>query len=407
MHYNISYTIIETEMNTDLNATESSDLNIEVNNWNDMELKDELLRGIYSYGFEIPSDIQKKTIPIVIKGVDTIAQAQSGMGKTGAFSISVLQRIDITQKQTQAVIMAPTHELVKQTANVISSLGRMMEGLIIKTIVGGTSIQDDVSSIKANVPHIIVGSVGRVHDMFRRKILNGNHLKILVLDEADVMLSQEFKIQIYNIFQLINQEIQVVLFSATFNEDVLNLTTKFMRNPQKIVMKAEQLSLECIKQYYIAMQNDYMKYETLKDIFNTISISQCFIYCNSIKRVTELYEAMTNDGFSVGAIHGSMDKSARETEFVLFRNGTYRVMISSDITARGIDIQHLSTVINFDIPKDVHTYLHRIGRSGRWGRKGLAINFVTKQYVHYVKNIESYYKISMEELPSAFGDYIN
>jgi superfamily II DNA/RNA helicase len=396
-------TIIEDKVNIETVNIEEN----QINTWDEMGLKDEILRGIYSYGYEIPSDIQKKTIPIIIKGTDMIAQAQSGMGKTGAFSISVLQRIDIENKKTQVIILEPTHELVKQTAHVIKSLGAMMDGLQIKTMVGGTSIQDDISSIKENTPHIVIGSIGRVYDMFRRKILDGKDLKILVLDEADVMLSQEFKMQIYNMFQYLNQDMQVLLFSATFSEDVLNLTQKFMRNPEKIVMKSEELSLECIKQYYIAMQNDYMKYETMKDIFTTISISQCFIYCNSIKRVAELYEAMTKDGFSVGAIHGSMEKVAREKEFVLFKNGTYRVMISSDITARGIDIQHLSTVINFDIPKDVHTYLHRIGRSGRWGRKGLAINFITKRDVHCIKNIEKYYNINMEELPSGFGEYIN
>jgi len=395
------------DSNVEVKDKEGNEKETPINNWDDMNLKDELLRGIYSYGFENPSDIQKKSIPAVIRGGDVIAQSQSGMGKTGAFSIGVLQRIDITQMKTQAILMAPTHELVKQTANVVRSLGNAMEGLRVKIILGGTSIQDDAVDLKENTPHIIVGSAGRIYDMLRRKYISSENLQILVLDEADVLLSQEFKMQVYNIFQCITGEIQVVLFSATFSDDVLELTQKFMRNPEKIVMKAEQLSLECIKQYYIAMRNDYMKYETLKDLFTTISVSQCIIYCNSIKRVADLYEAMKNDGFAVGAIHGSMDKAARESEFALFRNGTYRVMISSNITARGIDIQHLSTVINFDIPKDVHTYLHRIGRSGRWGRKGLAINFVTRRDIHHMRNIERYYTITVEELPSAFGEYIN
>lgn len=386
---------------------EKSEEKIEINSWDDMDLKDELLRGIYSYGYEQPSNIQKMAIPLAIKGNNMIAQAQSGMGKTGAFSISVLQYIDENIPHTQAIIMAPTHELVKQTYNVVSSLGYKMEKLVVKTLLGGTSIQEDISDLKNKPPQIVIGTSGRIYDMLLRKHLVADHLKLFVLDEADVMLSNEFKEQIYNIFQCIHKDTKVLLFSATFTDEILELTKKFMTNPEKIIMKNEELSLECIKQYYVALRNDYMKYETLKDLFATISVSQSIIYCNSIKRVIDLHEAMKNDGFAVCSIHGNMEKSEREREFASFRNGSYRVMISSNVTARGIDIQHVSTVINFDIPKDIHTYLHRIGRSGRWGRKGLAINLVTKRDIHNMRNIEKYYNISIEELPNSFGEYIN
>lgn len=199
-----------------------------------------------------------------------------------------------------------------------------------------------------------------------------------------------------------NENMQVAIFSATLPSDILNITTKFMRDPVKITMEVEKLNLECIKQYFIAMRNDNDKYDTLKDLFSVISVSQCIIYCNSVKRVSDLHKAMTEEGYSVCCIHSSMDKIEREKEFHKFRNGGYRVLISSNVTARGIDIQQVSTVINFDITKDTHTYLHRIGRSGRWGRKGVAINFVTKFDVPTMKKIENYYGISMEELPSSF-----
>jgi translation initiation factor 4A len=378
-----------------------------VENWDDLDLKPDILRGIYSYGYEKPSDIQKKSIPNIIKKHDTIAQAQSGMGKTASFSISTLQLIDVESATTQAVLISPTHELAKQTCNVVTHLGSMMQGLRIKTLIGGTSINDDYRDIQENPPHIIVGCAGRIHDMFRRRYLSGEFIKIMVLDEADEMLSQGFKTQIYNIFQYFNENIQVAIFSATFTDEVLDITQKFMRNPVRIIMKNEELSLECIQQYYIAVSSDPMKYDVLKDLFSTISISQSIIYCNSVKRVADLHEAMTRDGFSVCGIHGSMDKMDREREFALFRNGTYRVMISSNITARGIDIQHVSTVINFDIPKCVHTYLHRIGRSGRWGRKGMAINFVTRRDIHLMRDIENHYKIKIEELPSCYGELIS
>jgi len=395
---------VEKEVEKEMKQIEDGEPPIE--NWEDLQLKEDILRGIFSYGYEKPSDIQKKTIPNIVKKRDIIAQAQSGMGKTAAFSISTLQLIDVSVPTVQAILLAPTHELAKQTCNVITNLGNSIKGLRVKILIGGTSIQDDYHDIKTNPPHIIVGCAGRIHDMFRRKYLNGEHVKIMVLDEADEMLSQGFKIQIYNIFQYFNDNIQVAIFSATFSEEVLEITGKFMRNPVSIIMKAEELSLECIQQHYIAVKSDPMKYDVLKDLFATISVSQSIIYCNSVKRVADLHEAMTRDGYSVCCIHGSMDKVEREREFALFRNGTYRVLISSNITARGIDIQHVSTVINFDIPKCVYTYLHRIGRSGRWGRKGLAINFVTRRDIHCMRDIENYYKIKIEELPSAYGELI-
>lgn len=369
-----------------------------INNWDDFDIKTDLLRGIYSYGFENPSEIQKRAILPLIQRNDIIAQAQSGSGKTGTFSIGTLEIIDVAQNNIQALIMAPTHELAKQISSVLSSLGSCMKGLRIKTIVGGSSIKEDAFDIRENPPHIVVGCAGRIYDMIRRQFLNTSGIKLIVIDEADEMLSQGFKDQIYNIFQHLNEEIQVALFTATLPDGILKLTEKFMRKPVKITMKNENLNLECIQQYYVALQDDNMKFSTLKDIFSHISVSQCIIYCNSVRRVSELHRAMLDDGFSVCAIHSSMDKSERDRVFTEFRRGVVRVLISSNITARGIDVQQVSTVINFDIPNCVHTYLHRIGRSGRWGRKGLAINFMTNRDIHALKNIESHYKINISEL---------
>jgi len=370
-----------------------------IEKWDDFDIKPELLRGIYAYGFENPSDIQKKAILPVIQGYDVIAQAQSGSGKTGTFSISTLQIINTSVAKTQAIILAPTHELVQQIFDVITKIGGMMEGLKVKTLVGGTSTQDDVKYLRENSPHVIVGTSGRVFDMFNRNVINTNTIKLFVMDEADEMLSKGFKEQIYNIFQYFNTTIQVALFSATLPDEILDITKKFMRNPVEIIVKPEQLTLECIAQYYIALSNDNAKYEMLKNLFSIISVSQCIIYCNSVPRVSDLHKAMIDEGFSVCCIHSYMSKSEREHEFTLFRKGVYRVLISSNITARGIDIQQVSTVINFDVPKNPYTYLHRIGRSGRWGRKGRAINFVTRYDIDNVKKIENYYKINIEEFP--------
>ena len=182
-----------------------------------------------------------------------------------------------------------------------------------------------------------------------------------------------------------------------------NLTEKFMRNPIKIIVKTEQLTLEGIKQHYINLEDDSQKYDTLKDLFQTFSVSQCIIYCNSIRRVSDLYQAMTQDGYPVCQIHSNLDKHERLKNYMEFSKGTQRVLISSNVTARGIDIQQVSTVINFDIPKCINTYLHRIGRSGRWGRKGTAINFITRRDYKYLKEIESYYCTEITELPKEYS----
>lgn len=371
-----------------------------INTWDDLNLKMDLLRGIYAYGFENPSDIQKKAIYPIINENDVIAQAQSGSGKTGTFSISALQRVDTTVNDTQILIIAPTRELALQIYTVIKNIGINMNDLRIKSLVGGSSVKNDLYHMRKEIPHIIVGCAGRIFDMIRRKRINVETVRLFILDEADEMLSGGFKDQIHEIFKYFNENVQVAIFSATLPIEVLQLTEKFMRTPVQIIVKKEELTLECIEQKYAALYSDQDKFEMLKNIFEIISINQCIIYCNSVRRVNELYEAMNNAGFSVCAIHSSMDKVDREAVFKTFRSGGSRVLISSDVTARGIDIQQVSTVINFDIPNNVHTYLHRIGRSGRWGRKGLAINFITKRDINQMKNIEKHYNINITELQS-------
>jgi translation initiation factor 4A len=375
----------------------------EFKKWEDVEdITPELLRGIYAYGFENPSPIQQRAILPIIQKHDVIAQAQSGTGKTGAFTVAALQSIDTTIAATQALIMAPTRELSKQIYDVVSGIGAMMAGLNVRLLIGGTSTDEDTSELKKKVPHIIVGCPGRVQDMIRRHFIHTSTIGLMVLDEADEMLSAGFKDQIYNIFQCLSPNIQVALFSATMPPELHSLTEKFMRNPVKILVKAEMLTLEGIVQHYVAVDNDVQKYLTLKDLFKTISLSQCIIFCNTTRRVADLYEAMTIDGYPVCCIHSNMDKQARQQAYSEFKKGTHRVLISSNVTARGIDIQQVSIVINFDVPRDIHVYLHRIGRSGRWGRKGFGINFVTRSDIGLLKDIESYYGTTITELPTSF-----
>jgi len=392
---------------TDTNTEEDSTPHLEFKNWEDVdEISPDLLRGIYAYGFEKPSNIQQKSILSIIKKRDVIAQAQSGTGKTGAFTVAALQSINLELITTQVLILAPTRELAKQIYDVILNIGSLMKGLVLRLLVGGTSTADDAADLRKNIPHIIVGCPGRVFDMIRRNHIQGSTVQMIVLDEADEMLSAGFNEQIYNIFQYMPTEIQVALFSATMPPELYSLTDKFMRNPVNIQVKAEQLTLEGIQQHYVALDDDVQKYLTLKDIFKVISVSQTIIFCNSTKRVADLHEAMLFDGFPVCCIHSGMEKQDRENAYQEFKAGLHRVLISSNVTARGIDIQQVSTVINFDMPQDVHIYLHRIGRSGRWGRKGVSVNFVTRRDMRIKKEIETYYGTIITELPSNFMDGI-
>ena len=376
----------------------------EFNKWEDLEQLDpNLLRGIYGYGFDNPSIIQQKSILSLFDKKDMIAQAQSGTGKTGAFTVGVLQNIDTGVKKVQGLILAPTRELAKQIHDVVAGLGSFMKTLKVQLLVGGTSTEQDISVLKNDTPHIIVGCPGRVHDMIRRNHIRGSDVKMIILDEADEMLSVGFKEQVYNIFNFLSSSVQVCLFSATMPEELHTLSDKFLRNPVKILVKSEQLTLEGIVQHLIALEDDSHKYSTLKDIFQMISVTQSIIYCNSIKRVTDLHEAMLQDNFPVCCIHSGMEKSERDAAFRDFKCGKHRVLISSNVTARGIDVQNVGVVINFDVPKDVHTYLHRIGRSGRWGRKGVAVNFVTRWDIKKIKEFEVYYNTAITEMPATFN----
>ena len=379
--------------------TELEENNYTFERWDELDIPIPLLRGIFAYGFESVSPIQKKAIKPIIMGRDLIAQAQSGTGKTATFTIGALSSIQLDQNTTQVLILSPTRELTKQTANVINGIGCMMSKLRVQTLIGGTSINDDLTELKNSTPHIIAGCPGRVYDVIRRNQKMCNTINTIIMDEADEMLSSGFKEQVYNIFQYLKKDIQICLFSATLPDYIQTIINKIMKEPVRVQVKSEQLTLEGISQYYIAIENDTQKYAVLKDLYSYISVSQCIIYANSLKRVSDLYDAMVDDGFPVCCIHGSMEKELRDHAFKDFKNGKYRVLISSNVTARGIDIQQVSIVINFDLPKDIHTYLHRIGRSGRWGRKGVGINFITRRDVPKIREIEQHYATEIQELP--------
>lgn len=375
-----------------------------IDNFDDMSLREELLRGIYAYGFEKPSAIQQRAIIPCIKGMDVIAQAQSGTGKTATFSIAILQQIDMALKECQALILAPTRELAQQIQKVVIALGDYMNAQC-HACIGGTNVREDIRKLEKGV-HTVVGTPGRVFDMISRKALRTNNIRIFVLDEADEMLSRGFKDQIYDVFRTLNSNIQVILLSATMPSDVLDVTKCFMRNPIRILVKKEELTLEGIKQFYVAVDREEWKLDTLCDLYETLTITQAVIFCNTRRKVDWLTEKMHERDFTVSALHGDMGQKERDVIMREFRSGSSRVLITTDLLARGIDVQQVSLVINFDLPTNRENYIHRIGRGGRFGRKGVAINFVTEEDKRTLKDIEGFYNTEIEEMPMNVADLI-
>jgi len=369
-----------------------------------MELNEELLRGIYAYGFEKPSAIQQRAIRPTILGRDLIAQAQSGTGKTATFAIGTLAKLDAKLRECQALILAPTRELAQQIQKVVIALGDYME-VQVHACVGGTAVRDDIRTLQAGV-HIVVGTPGRVYDMINRRALRLDSIKQFMLDEADEMLSRGFKDQIYDIFKFLPETVQVCLFSATMPLDVLEVTQRFMREPVRILVKKDELTLEGIKQFYIAVDREEWKLDTLCDLYETLTITQAIIYCNTRRKVDWLQEQMQGRDFTVSCMHGDMDQRERDIIMREFRSGSSRVLITTDLLARGIDVQQVSLVINFDLPTNRENYIHRIGRSGRFGRKGVAINFLTEGDVRYLRDIEQFYTTEITEMPMNVADLI-
>ncbi|TKA56170.1 ATP-dependent RNA helicase FAL1 [Rhodotorula sp. CCFEE 5036] len=386
-------------------------------------LKEDLLRGIYAYGFEKPSAIQQRAILPVIKGRDVIAQAQSGTGKTATFSISMLQSIDSSVRDTQALVLSPTRELATQIQSVVLALGDYMN-VSCHACIGGTSLGEDIRKLEHG-QQIVSGTPGRVFDMIKRRHLRTRNIKMLVLDEADELLNKGFMDQIYDIYRYLPPQTQVVVVSATLPHDVLEMTTKFMTDPVRVLVKRDELTLEGIKQFFVAVEKEDYKFDTLCDLYDTLTITQAVIFCNTrrktgtdsfsfaaipsssndddddlnLEQVDWLTEKMREANFTVSSMHGEMPQKERDAIMSEFRSGGSRVLITTDVWARGIDVQQVSLVINYDLPSNRENYIHRIGRSGRFGRKGVAINFVTNDDIRLLRDIELFFSTQIDEMP--------
>ena len=380
-----------------------------VNNFHEMNLHEPLLGGIFAYGFEKPSELQQRVIMPSIKGRDVIVEAPTGTGKTAAFVIAILQKINSNLNHPQALILAPTGELAQQIQKVVIALGDYLD-VKCHALIGGTSVRDDIGTLQSGV-HIVVGSPEKVNDMINRGALLTNHISMFVMDQTDEMTSRGFRDQIYDIFRYLPSSTQVILLSATMPSDVLGMTNRFMRDPVKIVKKKEEVTPDGIKQFFVNVDREAFKLETLRDLFETLRIgknvdNQAVIFTNTKRKLDLLAEKLNGKDFSVASIHGEMGQKERERNMREFRSGSSKVLISTGFLARGIDVQQVSLVVNYDLPHNRENYIHRIGRGGRSGRKGVAINFVTRNDMRNLGDIENFYKTSIEELPMDIADLI-
>ncbi|XP_004297956.1 PREDICTED: eukaryotic initiation factor 4A-3-like [Fragaria vesca subsp. vesca] len=370
----------------------------------DMCLKDELLRGIYNHGFEKPSAIQQRAIKVIIEGRDVIAQAQSGTGKTSMIALAACQMVDTASREVQALILSPTRELAAQTEKVIMAMGNYLN-IQVHSCIGGKSLGEDIRRLENGV-HVVSGTPGRVCDMLDRKTLRPRQIKLLVLDESDEMLSRGFKNQIYNVYRYLSPDVQVCLISATLPNEILEMTKLFMTDPVRILVKRDELTLEGIKQFFVSVEREDWKFDTLCDLYDTLTITQAVVFCNTKRKVDWLSEKLRSNNFTVSSMHGDMPQKERDAIMKDFKNTESRVLVTTDVWARGIDVRSVSLVINYDLPNNRELYIHRIGRSGRFGSKGVAINFVKNDDIRILRDIEQYYSTQIDEMPMNVTDLL-
>ena len=377
--------------------TESSEITI-TKSFDDMSLKDDLLRGIYAFGFEKPSGIQSKAILPMSTGRDILAQAQSGTGKTGTFVIGSLSRVDPAIKAPQVLIMVHTHELAQQIAKVATAIGSHMK-LQVLCAVGGSQVRDNIRALEQGV-QFIVGTPGRIYDLVNRDVLDRRNIRVLILDEADQMLEDLFYKQVMCILEKgFPESSQVALFSATMAPEVVAVANKILRNPIRILINSEEVPLDGIRQFFIELGREDHKFECICDLYKHLNITQALIFCNKRQKAEMLTEKMSAQGYPVSCIHGEMEKTERTRRLEMFRSGSTRVLISTDLLARGIDVQQVSLVINYELPTTRENYIHRIGRCGRFGRKGTAINLILPEEEGMMKDLCATYGVKMENLP--------
>ena len=379
--------------------------NISENNFENLNLNENIIKGVYIYGFKKPSKIQVKGIQAISTGKDCILQSQSGTGNTATYLLGILNRLDDNDK-CQGIIITPTRELALQVHKVASEICKF-SNFKTELCIGGTSISKNRNSLKT--ANIVIGTIGRINHMINENRINLYNIKLIALDEADEILNDGISKELNSIFNKAPSGTQYCLISATLSQFVFDLEKKIMHEPLKILLKKNEIPVDLIKQFYIDTELEELKFEVLLDLYNLISTSQAIIFCNKISKVEWLSTNLENKNFSITSIHGKMTSDQRTETVKEFRNGKTRILITTDLLARGIDIPQVNLVINYDLPPNKETYIHRIGRCGRFGKKGVAISLVKMEDESDVKSLnrmKNFYNMNIEELPEDIEDYL-
>lgn len=360
----------------------------------ELGLSQEILKAVAEMGFEEATPIQSLSIPIILKGKDVIGQAQTGTGKTAAFGIPILETISTKDRKPQAIVLCPTRELALQVAEEIASLAKHKKNISILPVYGGQPIERQIHALKRGV-HIIIGTPGRVIDHLERRTLQLDAVRMVVLDEADEMLDMGFREDIELILKTVPKERQTVFFSATMPRAFLDLTTKFQKNPQLLKVSHGKLTVPEIEQIYFEVKES-LKLEMLARVIDIHDLTRALVFCNTKRKVDEVVSHLQTRGYFADGIHGDMNQSQRERVMTKFKTGSVEILVATDVAARGIDVENIEAVFNYDIPQDEESYVHRIGRTGRAGKTGRAFSFVAGKDIYKIRDIQRYAKVDIQ-----------
>ncbi len=366
---------------------------MEIFNFKDLKLSEEVERALGDMGFEEATPIQLQAIPHILEGRDVLGQAQTGTGKTCAFGIPAIEKINEDDENIQVLVLCPTRELAIQSAKELKNVAKYKKDVQILPIYGGQPIERQIVSLKKH-PQIIIGTPGRVMDHMRRHTIKLTNTKMIILDEADEMLNMGFREDIDTILKKVPDEIQTVLFSATMSRAILEITGKYQKDPVKIKITHKVLTVPSVEQYSLEV-NPNNKLEVLSRLIDVNDIKLCLVFCNTKRQVDELTSSMQVRGYSAEALHGDMRQEARDRVMTQFRKGNIEILIATDVAARGIDVDNVEAVFNYDLPNDEEYYVHRIGRTGRAGKTGKAFTFVSGREIIKLKEIQRFTKSSI------------
>lgn len=373
---------------------------MENSKFNDLYISNEILLAIKDMGFEEPTPIQAQSIPHMLTGKDLVGQAQTGTGKTAAFGIATLEKIDQGNRALQAVILCPTRELAIQVSEELKMLSKYQKAVRILPVYGGQPIDRQIKVLKKGV-QVVIGTPGRIMDHMKRRTLKMDSVRIIILDEADEMLDMGFRDDIEHIVETMPQQRQTILFSATMSKAILNLAKKYQNDPQMVKLVHKEMTVPNVEQYYYEVKQ-HAKSEVLCRLMDLHNFNLSLVFCNTKKRVDELVEDLKTKGYLAEGLHGDMQQNQRDRVMSRFRSGDIEVLVATDVAARGIDVGATDAVFNFDMPADVEYYVHRIGRTARAGKAGYAFTFVTGREVRRIKGIQKFTgtKIKSQVVPS-------